>query len=89
MKQNSGISSFAQLSKLLVGTVVLGLVAGKAAKWISQRGSNLNGEGTPQGGFTFGGLKDKVNQTTQKIRDTRPSAEQQMVDVENELQPGG
>jgi hypothetical protein len=89
MHKITGSALSAQTSRWLVSGLTLGLLVASAAAWFHARGAEEGAEGLQTGRLKFTKVKDTVNKAAQKVRDTNPSAEQQMMDVEKELHPGG
>jgi hypothetical protein len=75
--------------KWLMRGLTLGLVAVGAAVWLrSQEAEGENGVMQPWR-FKLAHVKDAVNKAAQKMRTANPSAKEQILDLESELQPGG
>ena len=76
-------------SRWLVRVLMLVAVAAGVAVWL--RSLEAEGEtGAMQAWrFRFTQVKDTVNKAAQKIRHTNPSAKEQILDLESDLQPGG
>lgn len=81
---------FSQGGKWLIRGAVfsLGLVVGTAVWMHLQASDNQTGLASL---YTakFGRLKDLWNKATQTVHPSNPSAEDQIVEVEQDLQPGG
>ena len=90
MLKNTGKNmSIAHSGKWLVDGVTLGLLVAGTAAWLRLRESEENFGELHHGYSRFTKAKDTVNKAAQKVREANPSAEQQIVDVEKELHPGG
>ena len=97
MHKNDRNVASARSGKWLLKSVTLGLAVAGVAAWFRQRQAKENfgevHEGYPDSTRSSHGVvttvKDKVTKVAQKVRDAHPSAKQQIVEVEEELHPGG
>lgn len=69
--------------------LMLGLVAAGAAVWLRSLGTESEAGATQAWRNKFTWVKDAVKKAAQKRRDANPSAKDAILDLENELRPGG
>ena len=70
------------------GVALGGIAAGAAILLCSHEAANKSGS-MRAWRLRFVSVKDAVNRAVQRMRDAYPSTKEQVVEVENDLQPGG
>jgi hypothetical protein len=68
---------------------MLGLVVAGAAVWLRSLEAEDEAGAPHTWRFRFMRAKDALNKAAQKMRDAHPSAKEEILDLENDLQPGG